>query len=958
MDAPTPRDDNEEASTDLAEPRGAAATPAQLKRLLAQAEDRLAASEAINSSLGDGVLVIDNHGLLKSINKAGVALLGYEAAELVGRNIHACIHHHRPDGTVYPEAECPFVRVAVSGQTVTDVDEHFIRRDGSFVPVAVTAAPIRRDGRITGAVFIFRDTSERQAAAAALRAAENLRAAIFRASIDAIVTMDHQGLIVDWNPAAEHLFGYTRADAIGRPMAELIIPPRLRASHHRGVARFLATREGRVLGRPLEMSALRADGTEFAAELVITVIPDTEPPVFAGFVRDVTVIRERERTLRILFDVNQATMPLTEPAEITAVVARMLGEHLRVNRCAYAQVEPDEDSFVVTGDYVRDTFSMVGRFALSEFGAPVLDAMRRNEVYVSDDVMADPRAEGHRDTFARTDIRAVISVPLHKQGRLVAGMAVHQKVARRWTASEVELVQTVVGRCWESLERARGQKLIRESEERFRAVADNIAQLAWMADETGAIFWYNKRWYDFTGATFEQMHGWGWEAVHDPEHLPRVKEEFLRSIRAGTAWEDLFPLRGRDGAYRWFLSRAVPIRGEDGRVVRWFGTNTDVTELRETQQALRESEARHRLIVENVKDFAIISTDTTGTITYWNPGAERVFGWSEEEAVGQPVELIYTPEDRATGAAAREMQTARETGFALDERWHLHKDGRRLFVSGSLRPMLDDAGRLQGYHKAARDLTDRKQLEQQLMESQEHLEQLVRERTAKLEETIGELEAFSYSIAHDMRAPLRAMHQYAQIIEADYAQCLDATGVGHLRRIIAAAGRMDRLIQDILSYSRVTRAELRVEPVDLDAVVRQLIHEAPALRAPEADVAIEGRLPAVRAHEASLTQCVSNLLSNATKFVPPGVRPRVRIRAEERGEEVRLWVEDNGIGIPPEARERIFEIFVRIHSASEYAGTGIGLSIVRKAVERMGGEVGVESEPGRGSRFWIQLPRA
>lgn len=238
----------------------------------------------------------------------------------------------------------------------------------------------------------------------------------------------------------------------------------------------------------------------------------------------------------------------------------------------------------------------------------------------------------------------------------------------------------------------------------------------------------------------------------------------------------------------------------------------------------------------------------------------------------------------------------------------------------------------------------------------EELEKTVAERTAKLRETIAQLEAFSYSISHDMRGPLRAMQQYSQIVLEECRPQLSAEAGEYLTRISRAANRLDRLIQDVLTYSRVARASMTLVPIDLDKLVREILQQYPTFQPPKAEIKVLDQLPKVLGHEASLTQCISNLIGNAVKFVPPGKQPRVRVWTGKQNGSVQVWFEDNGIGIAPENQQRIFNIFERVNSDAEYEGTGIGLSIVKKTIERMGGDVGVESELGRGSKFWIRLP--
>ena len=302
--------------------------------------------------------------------------------------------------------------------------------------------------------------------------------------------------------------------------------------------------------------------------------------------------------------------------------------------------------------------------------------------------------------------------------------------------------------------------------------------------------------------------------------------------------------------------------------------------------------------------------------------------------------------------------------------------------------------------------------ERQLIQANQDLEKRVAERTASLEETINDLEDFSHSITHDLRAPLRAIRSFAEILRAECGECGRAGAQEYIDRIVTAAARMDKLIQDVLQYSRVARTQMRLVPVDVERLLRGIIETYPAFQPPQVDIRIEGPLPRVLGNEAALTQCFSNLLGNAIKFVAPGTRPEVRVWAEagespkaggsaeresvgsveggkgpkDQGTKglrdqgvgplvpwslgllvpshappstlsfVRLWFADNGVGIPKEAQERIFRMFQRLDRS--YDGTGVGLTVVRKAVEKMGGRVGLESEPGRGSQFWLELKAA
>jgi signal transduction histidine kinase len=256
-------------------------------------------------------------------------------------------------------------------------------------------------------------------------------------------------------------------------------------------------------------------------------------------------------------------------------------------------------------------------------------------------------------------------------------------------------------------------------------------------------------------------------------------------------------------------------------------------------------------------------------------------------------------------------------------------------------------------------LSELKQAESALQTANRELEDRVRERTARLTEALRELETFSY-IAHDMRAPLRAMRGFARILQEDYAENLPDRGRMYLQKIEDGSTRMDHLIKDILEYSRVARADLRLEPLDPQSILEEIATSLSAGTSRTRAIEICAPFPRVLASRAAFTQAASNLISNALKFVPQGRTPHVKIFARENPtkKRVRISFQDNGIGIQPKHQQQIFGIFQRLHLENAYEGTGIGLAIVRKAMERMGGEVGVESEPGKGSTFWLELPAA
>jgi len=369
-------------------------------------------------------------------------------------------------------------------------------------------------------------------------------------------------------------------------------------------------------------------------------------------------------------------------------------------------------------------------------------------------------------------------------------------------------------------------------------------------------------------------------------------------------------------------------------------------------------------------DDAIVSKTLDGIVRTWNPAAERLFGYAAAEIIGQSITKII-PQDRLseeTEILRRVMRGERVDHFETLRR---RKDGTLVDISLTVSPVKDPAGRIIGASKIARDISERKRsraevdrlllLAQAEIEERKKAEERVRELNQDLEARVrtrtADLEAFSYTIAHDLRAPLRAIHRFSDLLLEDYAERLDDEGRDYLTRLAGGAARMDRLIADLLDFSRVARARSEPRPVNLDEIMEDVRDSlAPEILEKKAKLVVLNGIPHLRADKVLLTQVLRNLVGNAIKFVSAGTIPEVKVSAEARAPYVRLLIQDNGIGISPEHHQRIFQLFERLHGTDAYPGTGVGLAIVKKAAERMNGRVGLESQIGRGSRFWVDVP--
>lgn len=954
----------------------------ELRTRLREAEENWMALEVLMENVPMGITIADAvDEKIRMVSRYGQNILGGPHDGLRAEEIADKWKVYCKDGTrIMPAEDLPLMRAIRRGETIENEEILQMNAKGERLSLLCSAAPIRdKEGGILGGIVAWRNITEMKKTQDALRESEERYRKLFTSMMEGFALgeaiLDESGIPVDFrfleiNDAFEKETGLKR-NILGKRMTEVL--PHLE-KHWIDIYGEVA-----VTGKPVRFDNYNKDtGRQYDVYCY-----SPEKGRFAILFRDVTKEKQDEEALlkrsaeleRARIDAENERLRLEavmEALPVGVAITDRNGGVLRSNK-AYDEVwgspRPDARSVEDYGAYKAWWQGTSRAVAPEEWASAV--AVQKGES-VTGQVFEIQRFDGPCASVINS------AAPVRDASGNVVGSAV--------------AIQDIT-------ELRKAEQSLRESEARFRILAESMPNFVWTCLPEGGCDYLSRQWVEYTGIPEAEQLGSGWLNQVHPDDRERLMAEWQKVVETGEAFDVEFRIRRHDGHWRWFKTRATPARDDNGRITKWYGSNTDIEDLKQGERALRESEARFKLLSDTAS-LLLKSSDPQGIV---NDLCRRVmehiqchvfFNFMVDEGAGKlhlnafagiPQEEAKKIEwlDYGVGvcgcvAQSGESIVAENIFGNCDVRTDLVKSyGVQayacipLMAQGSLVGTLsfgtktrsrfaeEDLALMKTVTDEVAVAMERIRLLDELRQSRDELELRIAERTVELEKRNQELQDFAFVASHDLQEPLRKIRTFGEMLGKKFMPSLGAEGRDYIQRMQRAAMRMQSLLESLLSYSRVTTKAQPFTATDLRKSVQGALANLEILIREKHAVVQVDSLPTVEADRSQMIQLFQNLVGNALKFQEGDEGPRVRIFTGKSTNPSmhEIYIEDNGIGFDQRYVDKIFLPFQRLHGRSaSYEGVGMGLAICKKIVERHGGEIQAKSEPGKGSTFIVTLP--
>ncbi|MGI8432558.1 MAG: PAS domain S-box protein [Chthoniobacterales bacterium] len=911
------------------------------------AERKLRAAElkfrSIFDNAQEGIFQNTPEGVFLSANPALARMLGFSSPEDLIRERNDLGRQ----GYAKPEERAEFQRRLEREGVINNYEYEVKRKDGGRIWVSENVRIVRDAAGKTlyyeGSVQDI--TARKQSEEALRRSAERFRS-FTEATALIVWQTDPGGRVLGDLPSWRAYTGQTAGELLGLGWVDAVHPQdRAQTLQH--------WEECRAEKKTFEMEyrLLRADGVYrlFAVRGVPVLEADGSIREWVGSNADITerqraeeVLRESEQRFRFLNALSEASRALTKPADILRTVVNLVGEHLAVSRCSYAEMESDGEHFVIPHAFTAGCESRLGRFQLADFGPHARQKMIDGQTLVVSHVNNDAAFAGQTENYAALEIGALIACPLLRQGRLLAIMMVQQTAPRRWTDAEIVLVKEVAGRCRAIIERASAEFVLRENEQHLRLVIAASNDGIWECDLKNGALSCSERMHEMLGLdpeTFTPTMDALAALVH-PEDRYSLRDALNGPEKGDGRSEAHLRIRRPDGSYGQFPFRGLSVLDPEGRPMRVVGSISDLTHMLQAERKLVE-----QANLLNLAHDAIVVRDMTGRVEFWNHGAEVLYGWSAEEAAGRLSSELFEDADPETLRTAQ--ATLIETGSWSGECEHSTHAGDSVTVRSRWSLLRDEEDKPKSALIINTDITEQKRIERQFLRAQRL-------------ESLGTLAS---GVAHDLNNVLLPIMMAAPVLRGEENP---EERERFLEIVEASARRGSEIIKQVLTFARGADGErMLLQPIYLLDEVKKIASQTfPKLIAVRTDYAENIRL--IEADPTQLHQVLLNLSINARDAMPHGGSLRLAVENFDvdpalasitpdasPGPHIVFKVEDNGDGIPAAVIDKIFDPFFTTKTIG--TGTGLGLSTVAGIVRSHGGFIQVESTTGHTS-FRIYLP--